>query len=105
MTIYTPNESSDLADTKYAVFKNISSGFVTKNKKEYKKEYKEYNFGVQRVHPLFVLDVCTLLLFFVLEKSGHPVQNRFKIKQTKNLKQKIKTGIKMNHKLKAYFRI
>jgi hypothetical protein len=45
---------------------------VTKNKKEYKKEYKEYNFGVQRVHPFFVLDACTLLLFFVLEKSGHP---------------------------------
>jgi hypothetical protein len=54
------------------IFKVILIDFVTKNKKEYKKEYKEYNFGVQRVHPLFVLEVCTLLLFFVLEKSGHP---------------------------------
>jgi hypothetical protein len=27
MTIYTPNESSHLADAKYAVFKNISSDF------------------------------------------------------------------------------
>jgi hypothetical protein len=54
------------------IFKVILVDFVTKNKKEYKKEYKEYNFGVQRVHPFFVLDACTLLLFFVLEKSGHP---------------------------------
>jgi hypothetical protein len=50
------------------IFQVILIDFVTKNKKE----YKEYNFGIQRVHPLFVLDVCTLLLFFVLEKSGHP---------------------------------
>jgi hypothetical protein len=50
------------------IFKVILIDFVTKNKKE----YKEYNFGVQRVRPLFVLDVCTLILFFVLEKSGHP---------------------------------
>jgi hypothetical protein len=45
MTIYTPNESFNLADTKYAVFKIfkvILIDFVVKTKKEYKKEYKEY---------------------------------------------------------------
>jgi hypothetical protein len=65
------------------IFQVILIDFVTKNK-------KEYNFGVQRVHPLFVLDVCTLLLFFVLEKSDHPVlnsqtMNYEKIKYTKHL--------------------
>jgi putative NADPH-quinone reductase len=73
MTIYTPNKSSHLAGTKYAVF-------VTKNKKEYKKEYKEYNFGVQRVHRVHRVHskICTRkkkkMYSFLLERvqSGHP---------------------------------
>jgi hypothetical protein len=65
------------------IFQVILIDFVTKNKKEYKKEYKEYNFGVKRVHPFFVLDACTLLLFFVLEKSGHPGRVIFSTKKKK----------------------
>ena len=62
------------------IFQVILIDFVTKNKKEYKKEYKEYNFGVQRVHRVHRVHskICTRkkkkMYSFVLERvqSGHP---------------------------------
>ncbi len=65
MTIYTPNESFHLVDTKYAVIKGDLNRFCDEKQKRVQKR-------VQRVHIFCVLDMCTLLLFFVLEKSGHP---------------------------------
>ena len=54
---------------------------MTKNKKEYKKEYKRVQFWSTKST---VLEVCTLLLFFVLEKSGHPDRKKAKKVSKKN---------------------
>ena len=89
MTNYTPIESPHRVDTRCTVFKNVSCDlewFCDEKQKEYKKDYKRVQFSSTKstsstpstprkfaLGVLFcVLDVCTLLLFFVLEKYSNP---------------------------------
>ena len=62
MKIYTPNESSHLADTKYAVFKNISSDFnrfCDEKQKRVQKRVQRVQFWSTKSTPFF----CTRRLY------------------------------------------
>ena len=85
MKIYTPNESSHLADTKYAVFKNISSDFnrfCDEKQKRVQKRVQRVQFWSTKSTPSTPSTLENLysqkkMYSFVLERvqSGHPDLN------------------------------
>jgi hypothetical protein len=77
MTIYTPNESSHLADTKYAVFKNISSDF-NRFCDEKQKRVQSVQFWSTKSTPSTLENLYSQkkkMYSFVIERvqSGHPI--------------------------------
>ena len=84
MIIYTPIESPCRVDTRCTVFKNVSCDlerFCDEKQKRVQKRVQKSTFSSTKstsstprkfvLGVIFcVLDVCTLLLFFVLEKYG-----------------------------------